>query len=85
MKYLFMFLIVIALAIPKVIHKNSKNISTENVNFQDKLLIKKTEDGICHASSTDDDKIKKFVPYSSLENCIKDGGVIVNPNISKFE
>ena len=46
MKYLFMFLIVIALAIPKVIQKNSKNISTETVNFQDKLLIKKTEDGI---------------------------------------
>ena len=85
MKYLFMFLIMIALAIPKVIHKNSKNISTENVNFQDRLLIKKTEDGICHASSTDDDKIKAFVPYSSLENCIKDGGALVKPNISKFE
>jgi len=85
MKYLFMFLIVIALAIPKVIHKNSKNISTEKVNFEDKVLIKKTEDGICHLSSTDDDKMKKFIPYSSLENCIKDGGVLVKPNISKFE
>ncbi len=80
MKYLFMFLIVIALAIPKVIHKNSKNISTEKVNFQNNLLIKKTSDGICHTSSTQDDKIKEFVPYSSLENCVKDGGILITPN-----
>ena len=74
MKYLFMFLIVIALAIPKVIHKNSKNISTEKVNFEDKVLIKKTEDGICHLSSTDDDKIKTFTPYSTIEKCLISGG-----------
>ncbi len=85
MKYLLMFLFIIALAIPKVIHKNSKNISTEKVNFQNNLLIKKTSDGVCHTSSTQDDKIKEFVPYSSLENCIKDGGIVVKSDISKFE
>ena len=47
-KIVLVIVVMILLSIPKIIHKNSKNISTEKVNFEDKVLIKKTEDGICH-------------------------------------
>jgi hypothetical protein len=75
---LFVVVILTMLAIPKIVYKNSKNVSAEKVDFSDKLLIKKTEDGICHLSSTDDDKLEKFIPYSSLESCLKSGGTEEN-------
>ena len=73
-KIVLVIVVMILLSIPKIIHKNSKNISTEKVNFEDKVLIKKTEDEICHLSSTDDDKIKTFTPYSTIEKCLISGG-----------
>ncbi len=71
---IFVIVIVTMLAIPKIVYKNSKNVSAQKVDFSDKLLIKKTEDGTCHLSTTDDDKLQKFIPYSSLESCLKSGG-----------
>lgn len=78
MKYLLMFLFVIALAIPKAIHKNSKNISTEKIHFQE-TFVQKGEDGICHFTSRDDKTIPISKPYSSLDECLQDGGYLVKP------
>ena len=75
-KLIFVVVIMMLLSIPKIVHKNSKHISTEKVNFEDKVLIKKTEDGVCHLSTTDDDKIKTFTPFSTIEKCLSNGGIL---------
>ena len=75
-KVIFVIVIMMLLSIPKIIHKNSKHISAEKVNFEDKVLIKKTEDGVCHLSATDDDIIKVFTPFSSIEKCLSSGGIL---------
>jgi hypothetical protein len=81
-KIILVIVVMILLSIPKIIHKNSKNISTEKVHFQETFIMK-GEDNLCHYFIKGDTTIKMGKTYETLDDCIRDGGELVKPNINK--
>ena len=81
MKYKVMILIVIVMTISKIIHKNLSGVSTQKVHFQETFVMK-SEDNLCRYFTKGDATIKMGKTYTTLDECIKDGGELVKPNVN---
>lgn len=74
--------VMVVMVVSKIIHKNLTNVSTEKVHFQETFVVK-NEDNICRYFAKEDTTFKMGKTYTTLEDCIKEGGKFVKPNINK--
>jgi len=87
MKYKLMILFGIVMILSKITHKNLTNVSTQKVHFQETFVMK-NEDNICRYFTKGDTTIKIGKTYTTLDECIVDGGELlksIKPKINKLE